>query len=439
MTIHAVIDAQFDRAVEIVQGLPKTGPVQTDYEEKLTMYSLYKQATIGNVKPPRPGIWDMLGRAKWDAWAKHRDLDPYEAKWLYVDALVKVLRKYSDKTVAKNLIEELESYGSDDAQTFRNQPLSHSRSDTSSSSSSEDEPTRYRYATAATRNTPREAIEAPPDETRELPIAMQPEHTVLPFNRPPSSISSRRYRTPLDGSLAMSPPPEQNLPAIQPHPGFETPATFAGEDSLGSLPSQTVSSYVGISPDFSHTKIPTSLHLRTVHSAYRTPLPQQPSTLPVRPVSRSNLERAVENVQVNLIALTERLESLETFASISKPNLRGELGPSGCGKRSPHPRRPLDLDELGMWSLVLRPLYQGLEKLRNLVYFFARSENHSPMLIVIRRLCLDASFLACLLICVKLLWKKSGIRRREIRAALVILWSAILGSKPQKAMVSGRL
>ena len=32
------IDAQFDRAVEIVQGLPKTGPIQTGYEEKLAMY-----------------------------------------------------------------------------------------------------------------------------------------------------------------------------------------------------------------------------------------------------------------------------------------------------------------------------------------------------------------------------------------------------------------
>ena len=52
-------------------------------------------------------MFDMLGRAKWcvifnsptiidtyvyrDAWAKHKDLDPYEAKWLYVDALLKVL------------------------------------------------------------------------------------------------------------------------------------------------------------------------------------------------------------------------------------------------------------------------------------------------------------------------------------------------------------
>lgn len=38
MATNGLIDAQFDRAVEIVQGLPKTGPIQTDYEEKLTMY-----------------------------------------------------------------------------------------------------------------------------------------------------------------------------------------------------------------------------------------------------------------------------------------------------------------------------------------------------------------------------------------------------------------
>ncbi|KAK7695558.1 hypothetical protein QCA50_000194 [Cerrena zonata] len=72
MDPRQLIDAQFDRAVQIVQSLPKTGPIQTGYEEKLTMYSLYKQATVGNVQPPRPNVWDMLGRAKWDAWAKHK-------------------------------------------------------------------------------------------------------------------------------------------------------------------------------------------------------------------------------------------------------------------------------------------------------------------------------------------------------------------------------
>ena len=38
MDPHQIIDSQFDRAVEIVQGLPKTGPIQTGYEEKLAMY-----------------------------------------------------------------------------------------------------------------------------------------------------------------------------------------------------------------------------------------------------------------------------------------------------------------------------------------------------------------------------------------------------------------
>ncbi|KAF8351189.1 acyl-CoA-binding protein [Amanita rubescens] len=115
MASKELIDARFDRAVQIVQGLPNTGPIQTGHEEKLTMYSLYKQATVGNVKTPRPGIWDMLGRAKWDAWAKHKDLGPYEAKWLYVEALLKVLRRYSDKTMAKSLVDELESYQGSDA------------------------------------------------------------------------------------------------------------------------------------------------------------------------------------------------------------------------------------------------------------------------------------------------------------------------------------
>jgi len=65
-------------------------------------------ATVGNVKSPRPGIFDMLGRAKWyvynlcdvtarltvtcrDAWAKHKDIPPHEAKLLYVETLLKVL------------------------------------------------------------------------------------------------------------------------------------------------------------------------------------------------------------------------------------------------------------------------------------------------------------------------------------------------------------
>ncbi|THH33646.1 hypothetical protein EUX98_g509 [Antrodiella citrinella] len=102
-----MIDAQFDRAVEIVQGLPKTGPIQTGYEEKLTMYRHVTRSihfvvlaafTVRDVDVTR------------DAWAKHKDLHPLEAKVMYVEALIKVLRKYSDKTVARDLVDELEAF-----------------------------------------------------------------------------------------------------------------------------------------------------------------------------------------------------------------------------------------------------------------------------------------------------------------------------------------
>ena len=36
------------------------------------------------------GWYNHMLTATRDAWAKHKDLDPYEAKWLYVDALLKV-------------------------------------------------------------------------------------------------------------------------------------------------------------------------------------------------------------------------------------------------------------------------------------------------------------------------------------------------------------
>ncbi len=35
----------------------------------LRLYALYKQATSGDASGPRPGAFNMVGRAKYDAWA----------------------------------------------------------------------------------------------------------------------------------------------------------------------------------------------------------------------------------------------------------------------------------------------------------------------------------------------------------------------------------
>ncbi|KAF8165057.1 ACBP-domain-containing protein [Crassisporium funariophilum] len=452
-----IIDAQFNRAVEIVQSLPKTGPIQTDYEEKLTMYSLFKQATAGNVKSPRPGMWDMLGRAKWDAWAKHKDLDSYEARWLYVEALLKVLRKYSNKTIAMNLVQELESYGGDPSNIVMSRTLSQSPgSDASGSTVSEGAPLHARPGAAHeihhSQNTPHEADEAgsssddeSEDEANELPAVNA--GSISADNRPQSSLSSHRYRTPLAGSLAMSPPPSQHrVPSQQPLPGFETPSAFADATSIPSSLYPPSHSFVGEFSESSRAQMVSPPHLYPGHPTYTTQMQSHQTQYgPVRPVSRSALERAVENVQVHLAALSERLETLESRSvGLSRSNIigspRGRIGspPWIGGRGSPSDRNGTpywDIDDMGMWSMVLNPLARGVDSLRDLATFFARNENHSPSMIIIRRLCLDVSFLLCVVAVIRAVWKKSGVRRREVRIALIVLWRAVLGTKPPRAMV----
>jgi acyl-CoA-binding protein len=40
----------------------------------LDLYALYKQATAGDVAGSRPGMLDVKGRAKYDAWAKKKGM-----------------------------------------------------------------------------------------------------------------------------------------------------------------------------------------------------------------------------------------------------------------------------------------------------------------------------------------------------------------------------
>jgi acyl-CoA-binding protein len=57
---------------------------------KLQLYALYKQGTEGDVQGKRPGFTDMIGRAKYDAWAKTKGLTEDEAMQKYIE-LVKSL------------------------------------------------------------------------------------------------------------------------------------------------------------------------------------------------------------------------------------------------------------------------------------------------------------------------------------------------------------
>ncbi|ODO05283.1 hypothetical protein L198_01975 [Cryptococcus wingfieldii CBS 7118] len=108
MSIEPNIDKKFHRAVDIVQSLPKGGPIQTTYEEKLWLYSLYKQATEGDIKIPRPGMLDLLGKAKWDSWHKQEGITKTEAKAHYVEALCKILERNGGEEGVEGFLSELE-------------------------------------------------------------------------------------------------------------------------------------------------------------------------------------------------------------------------------------------------------------------------------------------------------------------------------------------
>jgi diazepam-binding inhibitor (GABA receptor modulator, acyl-CoA-binding protein) len=73
----------FEAAVAASKQLPE----KPDNMTLLKIYSLYKQATEGDVEGKRPGFTDMVGRAKYDAWAAVKGKSSDEAMQEYVDLI----------------------------------------------------------------------------------------------------------------------------------------------------------------------------------------------------------------------------------------------------------------------------------------------------------------------------------------------------------------
>jgi len=84
------LDEQFEQAQQQVKGLSQT----PGNDELLQLYALYKQGTNGDVQGKRPGMLDMKGRAKYDAWAKVKGTSSEDAKQKYIDFSGTLLSKY---------------------------------------------------------------------------------------------------------------------------------------------------------------------------------------------------------------------------------------------------------------------------------------------------------------------------------------------------------
>ncbi|KAF8740080.1 hypothetical protein AX14_008715 [Amanita brunnescens Koide BX004] len=85
-------ESQFKKAVEIVQSLPKDGPVKPSSDDQLHFYKHYKQVTVGDVNITRPGFMDFVGKQKWDAWDSVKGRSKEECRKAYVDKLIQLLK-----------------------------------------------------------------------------------------------------------------------------------------------------------------------------------------------------------------------------------------------------------------------------------------------------------------------------------------------------------
>ncbi|KAJ3174665.1 hypothetical protein HDU87_007037 [Geranomyces variabilis] len=103
------LEERFSRALGVLQSLgPEELGMVPSNDEKLQFYGLYKQATVGSCATPRPSMWDVVGRSKWDAWNKVRSMSQPEAKEAYVDACAKFLQRFPDRPLAAEVIEYFE-------------------------------------------------------------------------------------------------------------------------------------------------------------------------------------------------------------------------------------------------------------------------------------------------------------------------------------------
>ena len=64
-------------------------------DEKLALYAYYKQATVGDNTTPAPGMFDLTGKAKWNAWNDKKGLSTEDAMNAYIDEVEKLKAVYA--------------------------------------------------------------------------------------------------------------------------------------------------------------------------------------------------------------------------------------------------------------------------------------------------------------------------------------------------------
>ena len=80
------LNEQFEKAAVAVKSLA----TRPDDQTMLKLYALYKQGSTGDVEGSKPGFFDFVGAAKYEAWEKLQGMSTGDAQQQYIDLVKKL-------------------------------------------------------------------------------------------------------------------------------------------------------------------------------------------------------------------------------------------------------------------------------------------------------------------------------------------------------------
>jgi len=81
---------EFEQAAIAAKSLPE----RPDDSTMLQLYALYKQGSAGDVSGDKPGFFDFVGTAKYEAWEKLKGTTGEDARSEYVELIKKLGGKF---------------------------------------------------------------------------------------------------------------------------------------------------------------------------------------------------------------------------------------------------------------------------------------------------------------------------------------------------------
>lgn len=281
-TMESVSQRKFDQALTVMRQLPES--IHLSHQDKLKLYGLYKQAVHG-ICPYYLGKSDKITIQKWNSWRENQELSQVEAQEQYFLSVIQILSKYTQRPHIIEIIESLER-GSRIIAIQSLQPKSLSRPDSLTGQCSSERIWIEEKCKTFT-----------PDFNYEL----------LHFNGKPNILQDFSLQ-PLDYDI--------NSPVDFETSSSEGPEDFS-DDGI-SLSTCTVKAY---GKNYLTGSLQQCRYSPSLSSS------QEFTSSPPRPTNDS--DRALENLQTQVVALNERLERLQR--ELDQNNNTHNLDPSTWG------------------------------------------------------------------------------------------------------------